>query len=140
MSDKKRYVKLGEKALSFYDPISGLSITTGEAVELTVTHRQSRRVIKALKSGHIENVDSEELDNYIIIDADGAVEKPEEEPAEEKGWKDAVEYNEKYLNKLKVAQLRELAAEYLDWTEAEIAEATKNEIILALLEIEWEED
>lgn len=140
MSDKKRYVKLGEKALSFYDPISGLSITTGEAVELTVTHRQSRRVIKALKSGHIENVDSEELDNYITIDADGAVEKPEEEPAEEKDWKDAVEYNEKYLNKLKVAQLRELATEYLDWTEAEIAEATKNEIILALLEIEWEED
>lgn len=140
MSDKKRYVKLGEKALSFYDPISGLAITTGEAVELTVTHRQSRRVIKALKSGHIENVDSEELDNYIIIDADGAVEKPEEEPAEEKDWKDAVEYNEKYLSKLKVAQLRELAAEYLDWTEAEIAEATKNEIILALLEIEWEED
>lgn len=143
----KRYVKLGSKALSFFDPVSRMILAVGEATTLTPDFRQSKRVTKALRSGHLEYVDRDELENYTIVSGlEEETETPEapapkEPETTDTNWMDEFELEEKKLAKLKLSQLQELATYYgVDMEEEEIQNATKAELILALLDLEDEDE
>lgn len=140
---KRRFVTLGEKALSFYDVTSKLQLAKGEATELTLVHRQSRRVVRALKNGHLENVDSEDIGEYTLV---GVQESPKENKKKEtvvEDWKEKLVYDTKSLMKLKLAQLVEVATDLkTELTEAELGSATKAELVEEILTIyeDYEED
>lgn len=143
MSTKKKYVKLGEKASSYFDPTTRMQVAPGEAVEIELKHRQSKRFVRALKSGHLDYVDSDEVNELTVVNAKAESKKVEKET----NWKDEVEMTEKGLMALKLAQLKELALDKIkadpDWdmTEAEIGESTKKELVeFILLEDEEDED
>lgn len=141
----KRYVKLGSKALSFFDPVSRMILTVGEATVLTPEFRQSKRVVKALRSGHLEYVDRDELEKYTIVtgleEETETPEAPVEPETTDTNWMDEFELEEKKLAKLKLSQLQELATYYgVDMEEEEIQNATKAELILALLDLEDEDE
>jgi len=64
---KKRYVKLGEKAAegSFFDPTLNLKVLPGKMIELPSKFRTSKKTVSALAGGHLEYVDSEEVDKFL---------------------------------------------------------------------------
>lgn len=64
------YVKLGDKAESFYDPYSGLTLAGKEVVKLSPIAVSSFAVQNALKGGHLSHASEPEF-----IKAGGVVEK-----------------------------------------------------------------
>lgn len=60
-SAKIRFVKLGETASSFSCPSTGISVGVGAVVELTPTIKASKKVIAALKGGHLEYAEESEI-------------------------------------------------------------------------------
>lgn len=135
---KRKFVKLGEKASIFFDPTSGLKVVPGQAVELSNVHRQSKRVVRGLKSGHLDNVDSDEMDELEVVYIDAKAEVKKEEENNDTFDMDQ-EWDEKSLKKLKVSQLEDLARHFeLDYTDAELKAMNKNELIDAILADEEE--
>jgi len=51
-TDRGRYVKLGEKALSFFDPVSKLKLIPGKVVFIE-TRESSNRIKNAISKGHL---------------------------------------------------------------------------------------
>lgn len=126
---KSKHVKLGEKASLFYDPTSDLKVTPGKAVELSAQHKMSKRVVKAIKSGHLDYVDSEELQELDVVSLKKAPAKQEAAKEEEEE-----ELTENKLSKMKKSELVALAKDYeTGFTEEEIKDMKKEEIIDALL-------
>jgi hypothetical protein len=68
------YLKLGEKAESFFDPISRLKITKGKVVKLDSIPK-TPKVLKALKNGHIEKTTEDDYSKMMKI-APAVVEAP----------------------------------------------------------------
>jgi len=64
---KSKHVKLGEKASMFYDPTTKLKVVPGKAVELSNDNIRSKRVIRAIKSGHLDYADSEDMEDLDVI-------------------------------------------------------------------------
>lgn len=142
MAKNRKYVKLGEKASLFFDPTSKTKVTPGTAVELSNTAKMSKRVIKAIKSGHLDYVADNELEDLTVksLRKDATtkkVEKKDEVDAE-------VEYTEKSLMKLKKSALIDLAKEnFTEYDDEELEGMTKDELteeILALNEEEEDEE
>jgi len=72
---KSKFVKLGEKASMFFDPTSALKVVPGQAIELSNGNKKSKRIIRAIKSGHLDYADSddrEELNVYTLKDLEKA--------------------------------------------------------------------
>lgn len=61
----REYVRLNEKAASFYDVTSGLQLANKQVKKLTAEQYQSKRVQKALKGGHLEYADVEDFEEYL---------------------------------------------------------------------------
>lgn len=62
---KRKFVKLGDKAFSFSDPFSRLTLRKGEIKELETTNqKRSVRIKNALKGGHLEPATEVEFDKY----------------------------------------------------------------------------
>ena len=57
------FVKLGDNAHSFSDPISGFVIVKGEVLVLTDDHQKSPKIKNALKGGHLVRSSKSEFDN-----------------------------------------------------------------------------
>ena len=93
---RKKYVKLGEKASSFSCPTTGISITGDSVIELTPIIQSSKKIIAALKGGHLEYADSSEV--------------PDEEGDEDTSG----QVNEAFLNSKNKADLIPMALELLD--------------------------
>lgn len=64
---KVRYVKLGEAAAegSFFDPQLNLRLVPGNMEILPNNFRGSKRTVRALAGGHLEYVDSEEVQAFL---------------------------------------------------------------------------
>lgn len=130
MAKDKKFVKLGEKANSFYDPLTKVKLAKGQTVELPKNFRESRRILRALKTGHLEYSDETEnkgskKETKEVKDID--LEK--------------VDFTEKSLMKYKADELRNICTQMeVGKTEAELAEMTKPEMVEALLELEDEEE
>lgn len=143
---KSKFVKLGEKASIFFDPTSGLKVTSGKAVELSNVHKASKRVVRGLKSGHLDYADSEDQEDLELVYLDssknkpvGKVEKNEEE--EEDAFNPDQEWDEKSLKKLKVGELEKVAKFFeLDYTDQELVDMTKAQLIEAILADEEEDE
>lgn len=130
---KSRFVKLGEKASSFSDATSGLKLAPGQVVELSRKHKNSRRVINAIKAGHLDYADLEDYDEAQKLP--GAI-KTSDDPIDDSGddsgdGNPKEPHTEKSLKKLKHPELVELAKEMgteedlmdlEDYTKAELAE------------------
>lgn len=56
------FVKLGDNAHSFSDPISGFVIVKGEVLVLTDAHQKSLKIKNALKGGHLVRSTKSEFD------------------------------------------------------------------------------
>lgn len=151
---KSKFVKLGEKASVFFDPTSKLKITPNQAVELSNESRMSKRVIAALKSGHIEYAyQGDEDDQLQQITQDSLSkgkkdqkvarksktdDKPKDsDPVNDDEGEDD-EWDEKSLMRLKKQELINMAKENgSEFTEEELEDSNKEELteeILSLLE------
>ncbi len=61
MAKKKKYVKLGPKALSFADPFTRFNISGKQVKELeTLEQRRSGKIRRAIAGGHLVVVDESE--------------------------------------------------------------------------------
>lgn len=127
MTEKKaRYVKLGEKARegSFYDPFLDLKLLPGRLVELPSDFRKSKKTVAALRGGHLEYVDSEEVTAYFK-DLEVNLDEDDEEGI-----------TEAQLKKYNKAQLTDyIQANSEEEDEDELAELSKAELLALALEL-----
>lgn len=64
--DNPDYVKVGDKAFSFSDPYSGLSISKKQVAKLeTREQKRSGKIRLALRGGHLEPATEKEYDAYL---------------------------------------------------------------------------
>ena len=152
---KAKHVKLGEKASVFYDPTSGLKVTPNRAVELTKEAQISKRVIKAIKSGHLDYVHDDEMGDLEVMSvedqqprktADTNKKKVEANKQKAQDQKSAAsdeaededEWDEKSLKRLKKDELVKMAKDNgTELSDEELEDSTKDELtseILGLLE------
>lgn len=132
---KVRYVKLGEKASSFSDPTSKLKLTPNVAVKLEKRHKQSRRVLNAIKAGHLEYCDKDEFDNM-----DGNGNGKDDDDGNGNG-NDTQLHTEKLLMKKKKKALIKIATEMeTDQTALDLDEMTKAELSEEILELQKEQE
>jgi len=59
--EKKKFIKLGEKASSFSCPTTGVSLSGNKVIELTPTLAASKKIKNALRGGHLEYADEKEV-------------------------------------------------------------------------------
>lgn len=64
MAKLVKHVKLGEKALSFSCPTSGVTLIPGVVRELNAKELSSKKVKMAIKGGHLEVVNEEAYKKY----------------------------------------------------------------------------
>jgi len=122
---KEKYVKLGEAAAegSFYDPTLGLKLIPGKIEKLPLNYRTSKRTLAAINGGHLEIVDSEEVQAYL---ADGDEEEEEDDNA----------VTEKMLKKFNMEELKEYILENdSSADEADFEGKKKAELLEEALEI-----
>ena len=71
---KKKYIKLGGKASSFSCPTTGVALSGTMVVELTPTLQSSKKIQQALRGGHLQYADSDEVETDLVtgdtMDAD----------------------------------------------------------------------
>lgn len=102
------YFKLGEKATTFVDPKSGLSLVNQQVAKVEKGKaRSSKRVTEAVKGGHIEEVEVDEYNTYYsklskeekkaLQSTDGSEEKSEEGSEEVKSEKKLTKAEKKAL-------------------------------------------
>lgn len=51
-------VTVGDKAFSFHDQYTGVTVTKGEVVELNANQASSKRILQAINSGHLVRVEN----------------------------------------------------------------------------------
>lgn len=51
-------VTVGNKAFSFHDQYTGVTVTKGEVVELNANQASSKRILQAINSGHLVRVEN----------------------------------------------------------------------------------
>ncbi len=153
MAKGDKYIGLGEKASLFYDPSVALKILPGQAVKLTAKIRRSKKVSVALKGGHLERIDSEEISEYKVIGEENE-NKIEEKKSEEKVDKtpkpgdDNFETNEpeegwdeKSLEKQLKPHLYNLALHYgTEVEEADLKGYNKDELVEEIMDLLTEEE
>lgn len=138
---KAKYVKLGDKANSFYDPISTLKVLPGQMVELTEKALKSKKVINALRQGHLSYTDSEDegkletVKTEQVNDVANTTQKPTEVPVTKESL---MKLNKAELVKLaldkKVSYLEDESEEETLYTQEELESYDKKEIADLILE------
>lgn len=121
---KEKYVKLGEAAAegSFYDPTLGLKLIPGKIEKLPLNYRTSKRTLAAINGGHLEIVDSEEVQAYLADEDDDE--------------DDEDEVTEKMLKKYNMEQLKEYILDNdTSATEEDFEGKKKPELLEEALEI-----
>lgn len=119
---KEKYVKLGEAAAegSFYDPTLGLKLIPGKIEKLPLNYRTSKRTLAAINGGHLEIVDSEEVQAYLTDEDDDEDD----------------EVTEKMLKKYNMEQLKEYILDNdTSATEEDFEGKKKPELLEEALEI-----
>lgn len=68
----KKYVQLGEAAAQgcFYDAFLELKVLPGKIVELPANYRKSKKILAALRGGHLATPDSEDVKKYLASQED----------------------------------------------------------------------
>lgn len=125
-----KYVKLGDKALSFYDPNSKLKLTPGVIVKLEKESRKSKRVMKAIGTGHLQYSTEEAFKKQ------GKSKTGKTQNVDPDAWKAEVIYEEAKLKKLNNDKLQQLAVDLkTELTTEELADAKKAELINEILDL-----
>ena len=130
-----KYLKLGEKAESFFDPSTSLKLSKGKVVRMTQEMKISNRVKKALKGGHIEYATEEDFDK-TVMDLDVQ--------ADDVNQEEEVVYTESNLKgkgkEALINILLNLSGDEEERTEKELSALTKAEIIEEILDLQEEEE
>lgn len=66
---KKTHVKLGDNAQIFHDPTTGLKVLPNKVVELSSKQKRSKKILKALKGGHLDYCQPEEEQEEKKVDS-----------------------------------------------------------------------
>lgn len=73
-----KYVKLGEKASSFYDPSTGFKVSGDKVKEVTKEMQVSKKFKKAIKGGHLEWAEAGEFVKEIEVDEEADTDSNEQ--------------------------------------------------------------
>ena len=129
------YVKLGEKAESFYDPTTGTLVSKHEVVILTDKAKFSNKIKKAIAGGHLVSATKQDYEDYI---EDNGL-NTQNEAVED--WRENQDLDEAVLLKLKKEQLIELAIYYkTEYDAKDLASLSKAELVEEITEITSEEE
>lgn len=126
-----KYVKLGSKAHSFSDPTTGVKLVPGEVTKLTATQEISKRIIMAIKGGHLEKVNKDEYERYLSGNTD--IDEQDDDAI-------TVDSLNKETKEQLVKRIVELSDEH---DESDLKKKNKNQlidIVMELMEEEEEED
>ena len=93
-----KYLKLGDKAQSFYDASTKTQVAKGEVIEFTPERQNSKRIQRAVKAGHL---DWTEAPTTKTLPKELEVNEPEEID-----W-----YTREELENMKLSQLKKIASE-----------------------------
>ena len=86
--DNPTYIRIGDKAFSFSDPYSKLTVRKNQVVKLeTPEQRRSGKIRLALRGGHLQVATEKEYDAYL--DSVGAA--PKKEQPVEKTFKEKLD-------------------------------------------------
>jgi hypothetical protein len=99
-----KFVKLGEEASVFFDPFTKIKLITNQVVELPEDYKASKKVVVALKNGHIQYASEEE---YLAANGGAKTEEGEE------GDEDEVELSSLTKNEL-IAHILETSEEHTE--------------------------
>lgn len=102
------FVKLGDNAHSFSDPISGFVIVKGEVLILTDAHQKSPKIKSAMKGGHLVRSTKSEFDTAKQIF--GIKQKTIVDNSNEKELRDLLRV-EKERNKILEEKIESLSAQ-----------------------------
>lgn len=130
MAKEQKYLRLGEKASTFNDSSANLSISNRQVVPMTAIHRMSKRVIKALKTGHLEYTSEKKYNKYLTELAAEKEAKPTVDSGNDDS--DASTYqamDEKVLGKMKNEELTEIITENSDITEDDLDGFVKADLV-----------
>lgn len=139
---KKRYVCLGDNATIFHDPNSRMKVISNWAVEIPANWRSNKRLNKAIKNGHLDFVDSADMDNYEMVPLTGRVKGAAAKVLKQDEGKDAgdQEVTHESLMKLKKPALIKLAEEAeTEFDDTELEGMTKTELADEIMELNAEE-
>jgi len=121
-----RYLKLGEKASVFHDPTSNTTVKNKEIIEVDAEQLQSKRLIKAIKSGHLDYCEEKDYKKYLkSLDVD----------AEDVQDSDSMDYSEKSKKEIKAdlntneKLIKNILANNGDLTEADLEGYLKDDLI-----------
>lgn len=131
-----KYVRLGAKAESFYDPTTKTKVLKNQVVKLEGMGKFSKKITAALAGGHLVNCSEEDYKDFL---SDSGA-KPE--PKNQKDWKEEFDItDEKALEGLTKAKLIELAKYHETETEdAELNTMNKRELVEEVLSLVDDED
>ena len=134
-----KYVKLGDKAESFYDPTTKTKVLKNQVVKLEGKGKFSKKITAALAGGHLVNCTEEDYKDFL---SDSGAEA--QVASTQKDWKEEFDISdEKALSALTKAQLVELAKYHETETEdSELNSMNKKELVEEVLSLvdEDEED
>jgi hypothetical protein len=149
---KKRFVKLGEKASVFFDPINRLKVLPNDIVEVSGMAKFSSKINAAIKGGHLEVVSEDEYNEWQkangVKDADNKGNTPKEtvkdnfiQPEGDEWMEDYEDYTEESLKKLTNANLVKLAVYHeTEMDEKDLAKLSKANLIAEILELTEEDE
>jgi len=104
-----RYLKLGEKSNSFYDPQTGFGLSGNEIKEITPAFLRSPRIARFLKGGGLQHAHKEEYNEYMAsLKGEVITESPEK--------------SEDELEDMTVAELKNYVTD-LKWEEEDVEKA-----------------
>jgi hypothetical protein len=127
----KKFVKLGSKASSFSCPTTGLTLITKQVVKLTTEQQLSKKVILAIRGGHLQAVNEAEYNKFM----DKANNETDNQETEE-----TVIYTVEMLSSYNKAKLAELIAELDPENEDDLMKLTKPELIDLVIAIQEDEE
>lgn len=139
------YVKLGEKAATFFDPSSRLNLRTKDEIKVLDKQHRTKRTLEALRNGHLEKATEDDYNDYQLLQSEkGTAPKKESvgdgNPTSD-DWKENVEYTEAGLKKLTKPKLIELATDLeTEYSEEEMDKLTKAEVAEEILELKEEDE
>lgn len=146
------YVKLGEKASMFYDPVTQTKILPGQVIKISGRDKFSKKISTAIKGGHLDKVEQSEYKAYMESlgkaenNSTGAEDKEEKkEKVNEDTFivENHTDFSEEGLAKLSKKELLKLVNYYdTEVDDKALSKYTKQELIdevIILVEEEEEE-
>ena len=129
-----KYVKLGQKSTIFHDPTTNIKILPNQVVSLSGKSKMSKKILNALRGGHLENATEEEYEKYQVSLEGQPV--YDDEGSDDNWIDDFEDYSDENLLTLTKSKLIELAIFHqTDLSEKDLDKMTKKDIVEEIKEL-----